>query len=551
MKKKLSLYAVTILLTTLLLAIPTHPAYSALPSPPWFEKPSFPDYARSGMPDFDQRQGGTYLWQQYGMWSHCGPVAVANSLWWLDSEFENSTTAPPTMVDTYHLVTAYGAWDDHDPQNVAPLVEHLAYLMDCDGRRTGIAKLGTNVFDMQAGITHYLSWTGVNPLGDVDGNGIVDANDQVIVAAAMGKSPGMPGWDIRADIFPASISYPPFADNIIDPQDMNLVIMNMGQRGQFYEHTILAPLWEMITTEVLQCQDVVLLVVPWIFDPPSQTWYRYAEGAHFVTVAGVDVQGMQISLSDPINDNAEAGFQGDVPVPHPPSPPYTIHNNATLVSHDVYKVIMAPCPGGPLTLIPFPGSIVNPPGAAWQIEAAVITSPLLEQGGRDIAVTGLTVCFGQTNLSKDRNHRLNVTVTNQGSITDVFTLTCYWDGTHVLGTTRMSLLVGQTKIVSFLWYANQPRYIVYTPTAVVTPVCGETDTADNTFIGPAVKIVWPGDVNGDHAVSILDVTMITGCYAMSYPSPAYRPNADIDDTGKVDILDVVLCTGQYAVVIPP
>lgn len=278
MKKKLSLYAVTILLTTLLLAIPTHPAYSALPSPPWFEKPSFPDYARSGMPDFDQRQGGTYLWQQYGMWSHCGPVAVANSLWWLDSEFENSTTAPPTMVDTYHLVTAYGAWDDHDPQNVAPLVEHLAYLMDCDGRRTGIAKLGTNVFDMQAGITHYLSWTGVNPLGDVDGNGIVDANDQVIVAAAMGKSPGMPGWDIRADIFPASISYPPFADNIIDPQDMNLVIMNMGQRGQFYEHTILAPLWEMITTEVLQCQDVVLLVVPWIFDPPSQTWYRYAEG---------------------------------------------------------------------------------------------------------------------------------------------------------------------------------------------------------------------------------------------------------------------------------
>ena len=88
-------------------------------------------------------------------------------------------------------------------------------------------------------------------------------------------------------------------------------------------------------------------------------------------------------------------------------------------------------------------------------------------------------------------------------------------------------------------------------TAYVTPVCGETDTADNTFVGATVKIVWPGDVNGDKAVTILDVTVITGAYAMQYPNPAYRPNADIDDSGKVDILDVVICTGQYGVAIPP
>jgi len=59
-------------------AIPYEP-----PPLPWYMKPSYPDYAPSGMPDFDQRQGGTYQWQDPagGQWSHCGPVAVANSLW--------------------------------------------------------------------------------------------------------------------------------------------------------------------------------------------------------------------------------------------------------------------------------------------------------------------------------------------------------------------------------------------------------------------------------------------------------------------------------------
>jgi len=35
--------------------------------------------------------------------------------------------------------------------------------------RTGIQHIGTNVWDMQAGIAQYLSWSGVNPLGDVNG----------------------------------------------------------------------------------------------------------------------------------------------------------------------------------------------------------------------------------------------------------------------------------------------------------------------------------------------------------------------------------------------
>ena len=114
-------------------------------------KPSFPDYAPGGMPDFDERQWGTYNWSYGGAWSHCGPLAVANSLWWLDSEFESNPVSPPTINDHFSLVSAFGAWDDHDSRNVVPLVEKLAWFMDTDGRLTGLLHKGTSAADMQAG----------------------------------------------------------------------------------------------------------------------------------------------------------------------------------------------------------------------------------------------------------------------------------------------------------------------------------------------------------------------------------------------------------------
>ena len=103
-------------------------------------KADYPDYAVSGMPDFDQKQFEPGL---------CGPTAVANCLWWFDSKFESEDTMPPAINDTYPLVQAYGPHDDHDPQNVVPLVSDLAGLMN-----TG--PFGTNVFDMEIGIREYL-----------------------------------------------------------------------------------------------------------------------------------------------------------------------------------------------------------------------------------------------------------------------------------------------------------------------------------------------------------------------------------------------------------
>ncbi len=138
---------------------------------PWqgYVKPAFTDYAPSGMPDFDEKQDlwgpalGTYTW--------CVPVAVADSLWWLDSEYESinysSPVAPPTISDHFNLVTAYGLWDDHNPSNVDPLVRNLALLMHTDGQGLGGGWVGTRWIDVAPGIQAYLVQQGVNSLFEV------------------------------------------------------------------------------------------------------------------------------------------------------------------------------------------------------------------------------------------------------------------------------------------------------------------------------------------------------------------------------------------------
>jgi hypothetical protein len=348
---------------------------------PWYIKPPYPDYAPSGMPDFDERQWGTYNWKDNtGAWSHCGPVALANSLWWFDSKYESlNDTNPPipplTISDSFSLVKAYGAWDDHDPQNVPPLVEHLAWLMDCDAQRTGpftgVFWSGTFVNDMEAGLAQYLSWSGVNPLGDVNGDGVVDQTDANLVNAAFGSAPGGANWNLAADIYPATTGYPPTTDNIIDANDLNLVQANLGKTGIFYEHTVSAEcrtdFFQFIEGEVEKSQDVVLLLG------------IYCNGVrqygHFVTVAGVNSTTGELLISNPIRNEFEAGnTPGRSPVPHnhlAPEPPYTTHNNASLVSHDTYLVAPSAHPQYHMQLEEY----VNETGWVTLIESAVITSP--------------------------------------------------------------------------------------------------------------------------------------------------------------------------------
>jgi hypothetical protein len=127
-----------------------------MPSWEWIGGPagSALDYAPSGMPDLDQRQVDWQGTVGGNPWTHCGPVAVADALWWLDSILESGSIAPPQQDDSHALVTAFGDWDDHDAQNVIPLVGDLASRLNT---KTGATQPGTRIANVVPALETYIA----------------------------------------------------------------------------------------------------------------------------------------------------------------------------------------------------------------------------------------------------------------------------------------------------------------------------------------------------------------------------------------------------------
>jgi hypothetical protein len=514
------------------------------------------------MPDFDERQGGTYNWIDpiWQIWSHCAPVSVANSLWWLDSEFESGSIPPPTSSDHFKLVTSYNAtWDDHDPRNVPYLVEHLAYLMDTDGRRTfpatGISHTGTNVTDMETGLAQYLQWSGVNPIGDVNGDGAVNATDYNIVVAANNTTPLSPSWSMAADIYPVVLGR--LADNVVNQSDIDLVTAHLNEKGMFCERTIPAPDFDLIEKEVEKCEDVVLTIGFWTFTGNGWTRENYpyeypntGQYGHALTVAGVNSTTLKIAISDPAFDNFESGGEGRSPVPHvhfPPEPPYTTHNDASLVSQDMYNVtqvpLAPPCPGGNWTIVGYDGCGPWPPvvGQVYAIiENAIVTSPI----GRDVAVIDARPS-NKTIAGQKYNCWINATVANLGNNPETFNVTFYANTTALGNLTVTNLPNGTSTRIIFTWNTTGYAYSRYTIHVYAWPVPGDTNITNNNFNDSWIIVTNPGDLNGDFNVTLADLVILAQAYGSVPGDPNWNPNADIDGNGTVGLSDLVIMAQHY------
>lgn len=127
------------------------------PDYPIYYKPGYPDYAPFGMPDIDQKQ---MPWSNGVQWTHCGPVAVSNCLFWFDSKYEyllNPLSPPPPAVsDNFRLISSTVMMiDDHDANNVPPVVNNLAAIM-------GTSPIGTDINLMYGGVNAYLTSLGLD-----------------------------------------------------------------------------------------------------------------------------------------------------------------------------------------------------------------------------------------------------------------------------------------------------------------------------------------------------------------------------------------------------
>lgn len=92
-----------------------YPIKSDQPDTCDYYKPAYVDYSPNGVPDFDQKQDN-WIYQPSGAWTYCGPVALANCLWWFDSKFEPSPVDPrpfypgpgnPPLNDGHGVVSSF------------------------------------------------------------------------------------------------------------------------------------------------------------------------------------------------------------------------------------------------------------------------------------------------------------------------------------------------------------------------------------------------------------------------------------------------------------
>jgi len=459
-----------------------------VPEWPGYIKPEFPDYAPSGMPDFDEKQSmfatspGQYTW--------CVPVAVANSLWWLDSEYESimfpGAVPPPTKSDHFNLVNSSTPlqWDDHDPQNVASLVITLAYLMDTDGIRTHDGHLGTRLTDVQSGIQEYLKQQKVASMFEV--------------------------------------------------------------------HNSSFPTFEWIENETEVCQDVELFLDFWQLTPQgwknTTITNPSLELGHCVTSAGVNSTASKLLISDPYQDAYEAGkAPGRSPVAHLYPHVSAVHNDTQYVSQDEYSVgafafppVPPPPPGYPSTVRELQGYLQTmgfDPSYHAFIRGAVATSPV---GIHDVAVTNVT--SAKTVICQGYGGNLTVTVQNQGNFTETFNVTAYANTTSI-ASQNVTLSSGNSTNITFTWNTTGFAKGNYTIKAVADTVPGETDTADNTLVNGWVIVSMVGDITGpngwpDGKCDMRDVRAVAKLFGINYPDPRYDPNCDINDDGKIDMKDV-------------
>jgi hypothetical protein len=445
------------------------------------------------MPDFDEKQDGwgpapgTYTW--------CGPVAVANSLWWLDSEYESAYNTnpvpPPAVSDHFGLVTAFGPWDDHDPRNVDPLVHNLALLMNTDGVMSHGDHIGTRWSDLENGIKLYLAQQGMTGLFEVHNN----------------TFPDFPWIDAETE----------------KGQDVELFL-------EFYQWTGVG--WTNTT----------------ITNPSL-------ESGHFVTCAGANstVNPGEILISDPLQDAFEAGVAprgGREPVLHPYPHGSTVHNDTQYVSQDAYQVqLWAGLPGPygvqPVwELVGYLQTMGYPAPFHAFIRAGIATSGL-----PDITVTNVMTskagCKPMPTVCQNYTCHVNVTVANNGPIDETFGVSVYGNATYILAKQSVTLTSWSTANVTLAWNTTTWLKGNYTISAGADVVPGETNVTNNNCTDSWIKVTIVGDVNGDGKVNLIDVFAVALAYG-SYPGhPAWNPNYDINDDGKVNLIDYFTAALNY------
>jgi|Deesub1362B_J571_1020462.scaffolds.fasta_scaffold01005_8 hypothetical protein len=163
-------------------------------------------------------------------------------------------------------------------------------------------------------------------------------------------------------------------------------------------------------------------------------------------------------------------------------------------------------------------------------------------GLSDIAITNVHPL--KTIVGQGYNMHINITIDNQGDLTETFNFTAYANVTAI-ETREVTLESGTSTILTIFWNTTgfvKGNYII---SAYAAPVLGETDTSDNNFTDGWIVVTIIGDVNGDFKVDLKDVYTVAVAYG-SYPGdPRWNPNLDMNNDNLIDLKDYYVIVLNY------
>jgi len=248
----------------------------------WYFLPAYPNYAPQGLPDFDQKQDG---WKQMhgkwffigGLWSFCAPSSLADIFWWFDSRHENSTGYPGDGNDTYPLVRDLNA--------------------------PGVPTPGPNNDDH--------NFNNVNDLQTPWNSG--HGGKELIESLA---------WYCNTNFcrYPFVRGYAGTSAKYLEAGARQW-IQDAGLQDHYTVEGVWNPDFHLLVSRLQNNSGVILNLL--LYRTHALVVKTFL--GHYVAVAGINPNG-SIALSDPFQNKAN------------PTPTPSDHNDANVVSYDVYQV---------------------------------------------------------------------------------------------------------------------------------------------------------------------------------------------------------------------
>jgi squalene-hopene/tetraprenyl-beta-curcumene cyclase len=175
----------------------------------------------------------------------------------------------------------------------------------------------------------------------------------------------------------------------------------------------------------------------------------------------------------------------------------------------------------------------------------IYTSQPARESVHDVAVT--SVVADRTWVYQGFSAKINVTVLNRGDFAENVNVTLYYNVTanKIIGTQNITLLIGESKTLLFVWNtAGVPYCHNYTLTAVAT-IPADYTPADNTLSDGNIKVRILGDINGDGTVDMADISIVINAFLTLPGHPLWNPSADINNDNSVDMLDISIAIVHF------